>query len=71
MHYPNEFKAWMTHLLSIEGFPSCNVSLNDKQEFMKSVYSCRQIKKVKEIIKTFSLKCRGLENTDYAKIFVD
>ncbi len=62
--FPNHFRAWMEQLLiGQEDLFSGRVTEDEKRAFLKVLLGSRQLKKYKEAVKTFSLKCRGLEGT--------
>ncbi|CAG8458064.1 10209_t:CDS:10 [Paraglomus brasilianum] len=59
---------WLRVLLSQDNFPSRNVKQDAKDLFAKSILGTRNIRRYKDLVNDFSLKCRGLENTAYGRI---
>ncbi|PVD35776.1 hypothetical protein C0Q70_02739 [Pomacea canaliculata] len=56
-------------LLETEGYPSPRASPQDKQNFIKTVISDKSNKRrMREIVKEFSLLCRGLLGTEYVEV---
>ena len=70
INYPNPTRTWLESILAQEGFPSPHVSMTDKKAFIQSFLGSRQLRKCKEVVKSFSLKCRGLEGTEFGKAFM-
>ncbi|XP_061192504.1 importin-13-like [Saccostrea echinata] len=66
-HYPENMPVWMNQLMKQEGYPSPKVSQEDKEVFIKGILREKINKrKIREVSKEFSLKCRGLFGTEYA-----
>ncbi|XP_048762818.2 importin-13-like [Ostrea edulis] len=66
-HYPENMLVWMNQLLKQEGYPSPKVNQEDKEAFIKAILREKINKrKIREVSKEFSLKCRGLFGTEYA-----
>ncbi|XP_078316554.1 importin-13-like [Crassostrea virginica] len=66
-HYPENMPIWMNQLLKQEGYPSPKVTREDKEIFTKSILREKINKrKIREVSKEFSLKCRGMFGTEYA-----
>ncbi|CAG8504703.1 10566_t:CDS:10 [Paraglomus occultum] len=59
---------WLRVLLSQDNFPSPNVKQDAKDLFAKSILGTRNIRRYKDLVNEFSLKCRGLENTAYGRV---
>lgn len=58
---------WLQDLLRIEDFPSKLVTLKQKQQFTSSLLRERVHKRrLKEVVKEFSMMCRGMHGTAYA-----
>jgi hypothetical protein len=70
VNYPIPTRTWLESLLAQEGFPTPQVTLQDKKNFVQSILAARQLRKCKEAVKTFSLKCRGLQGTEFGKAFM-
>uniref|UniRef100_A0A8C1QF67 Importin-13 n=1 Tax=Cyprinus carpio TaxID=7962 RepID=A0A8C1QF67_CYPCA len=59
--------VWLKEALRSPGFPSSRVSLEQKDTFSQQVLRERLNKRrVKDIVKEFTLVCRGLHGTEYA-----
>ncbi|CAB3981584.1 importin-13 isoform X2 [Paramuricea clavata] len=59
--------TWLQDLLRVEDYPSKLVTLKQKQQFTSSVLRERVHKRrLKEVVKEFSLMCRGMHGTAYA-----
>ncbi|XP_076463019.1 importin-13-like [Babylonia areolata] len=55
--------------LDTEGYPSPRALPQDKENFLKSIISNKTNKrKMRDIVKEFSLLCRGLLGTDYVEV---
>ena len=63
--YPNQVRSWMETIFSDETI-TMKVSLSEKKSFISSILGTRQVRKHRELVKSFSIKCRGLENTEFA-----
>ncbi|XP_074641509.1 importin-13-like [Tubulanus polymorphus] len=65
----NEYsRKWLNDLLSQDGYPSPRLTQDDKERFVKSVLRDRGNKrKLREIIKEFTMLCRGLIGTEYGQ----
>ncbi|KAJ8277862.1 hypothetical protein GJAV_G00080980 [Gymnothorax javanicus] len=59
--------VWLKEVLQPHGFPSSRVSAEQKETFSQQVLRERVNKRrVKEMVKEFTLLCRGLHGTEYA-----
>ncbi|KAJ8376323.1 hypothetical protein SKAU_G00069030 [Synaphobranchus kaupii] len=59
--------VWLKEVLQPPGFPSSRVSAEQKETFSQQILRERVNKRrVKEIVKEFTLLCRGLHGTEYA-----
>jgi hypothetical protein len=63
--YPVKFKECTNKWMHQPDFPTAKVSMEEKLEFIKTIMGTRQPKKFKQVVKSFSLKCKGLDNTDF------
>ena len=60
--------CWLNELFLKEGFPTVNASSTAKEQFRKGVLREKSSKrKMKELVKDFSLVCRGLQGMAYAQ----
>ncbi|CAO3671228.1 unnamed protein product [Rhizopus microsporus] len=66
--YLEPSRQWLQTLLANDQFPSAMVSKSDKEMFLKGVLGTRSLKRFKENVNTFSIKCRGLGNTSFGKV---
>ena len=58
---------WLTNLVNNDGFPSVNISKDQKQQFASLVLKERANKrKMQDIVREFSLTCSGLAGTQQA-----
>ena len=58
-------RRWLESLLiERQGFPNPKVTRQQKEHFLKMVLKSNK-RRVKEIVKEFSLICRGLVGTEY------
>lgn len=65
--YTEQLAKWLHDLLNKEGYPSTRVNNQDKEQFIKSLLREKGNKRrCREIVKEFTLKCRGLFGTEYA-----
>ncbi|KAH3721182.1 importin-13-like [Dreissena polymorpha] len=65
-HYTDLVRLWSQDVVDKEGYPSIRCTRDDKDRFMKSVLKERVSKsKVRQLVKEFSLLCRGLLGTEY------
>lgn len=65
--YIEQLAKWLHELLSKEGYPSTRVNIQDKDQFIKLLLREKGNKRRgREIVKEFTLKCRGLFGTEYA-----
>ncbi|VDI21228.1 Hypothetical predicted protein [Mytilus galloprovincialis] len=65
--YTELLAKWLHDLLAKEGYPSPRVNNQDKEQFIKAVLREKGNKRRgREIVKEFTLKCRGLFGTEYA-----
>ncbi|KAF7659035.1 hypothetical protein LDENG_00004140 [Lucifuga dentata] len=63
-HCPALFTQWLKETLQTPGFPSAHVSTEQKDTFTQQLLREQTNKRhVKEIVKEFSLLCRGLQGT--------
>lgn len=69
LSYPNPFREWMEKLLIQDDFLCGNVMEAERREFLKTLLGSRQLKRYREAVKTFSIKCRGLEGTAFGGAF--
>lgn len=59
--------VWLKEALQSPGFPSSRVTTEQKDHFCQQILRERVNKRrVKEIVKEFTLLCRGLHGTEYA-----
>ncbi|MBN3314942.1 IPO13 protein, partial [Atractosteus spatula] len=66
-HCFNCLALWLKEALQPQGFPSSRVSTEQKDTFSQQILRERVNKRrVKEIVKEFTLLCRGLHGTEYA-----
>ena len=63
--YPNQFRIWLNAVISDSSFAT-NITHQEKKTFINGLLGTRQIRKHRELVKSFSVKCRGLENTEFA-----
>lgn len=60
--------SWLGEVITKEGFPTVNASLTQKEHFKKAVLREKASKRrMKEIVKDFSLACRGLQGMAYVR----
>merc|ERR1712141_100266 len=65
--YFDNLCQWLTALVNTDGFPSNNVSKEQKQHFATLILKERANKrKFQEIVREFSLACSGLAGTQQA-----
>ncbi|XP_046679331.1 importin-13 [Homalodisca vitripennis] len=65
--YCDSLSRWLYQMMSVDGFPSPKATPDNKQHFVKMVLKERANKrKLQEIIREFTLICRGLVGTEYA-----
>ncbi|XP_041359281.1 importin-13-like [Gigantopelta aegis] len=61
------FNVWLGQMVVKDDYPSVRVTKKDKEQFVKTIIRERVNKrKVRSVIKEFSLLCRGLLGTEYA-----
>ncbi|XP_028986913.1 importin-13-like [Betta splendens] len=66
-HCPALFSQWMKETLQAPGFPSAQVSAEQKQTFSQQLLREQSNKRrVKELVQEFSLLCRGLQGSGYS-----
>lgn len=66
-NYLEPLRVWFQEVISKDGYPSERCSKADKEQFVKSILRERVNKRrVREVVKEFSLLCRGLLGTEYA-----
>lgn len=63
--YPNQVRTWLDTIIFDSTFAP-KVSEQEKKRFIDGLLGTRQIRKHRELVKSFSIKCRGLENTEFA-----
>lgn len=65
-HCPVLLSQWLKETLQTPGFPSAQVSTEQKQAFTQQLLrEPTNKRRVKEIVKEFSLLCRGLQSSGY------
>ncbi|XP_071372467.1 importin-13-like [Centroberyx affinis] len=66
-HCPALLSQWLKETLQTPGFPSAQVSMEQKDTFSQQLLREQTNKRrVKEIVKEFSLLCRGLQGTGFS-----
>uniref|UniRef100_A0A7N6BUX4 Importin-13 n=1 Tax=Anabas testudineus TaxID=64144 RepID=A0A7N6BUX4_ANATE len=66
-HCPALLSQWMKETLQTPGFPSTQVSTEQKHTFIQQLVREQTNKRrVKDIVKEFSLLCRGLQGSGYS-----
>uniref|UniRef100_A0A8C2Z3K6 Importin-13 n=1 Tax=Cyclopterus lumpus TaxID=8103 RepID=A0A8C2Z3K6_CYCLU len=66
-HCPALLSQWLKETLQIPGFPSAQVSTEQKHTFRQQLLREQTHKRhVKDIVKEFSLLCRGLQGSGYS-----
>uniref|UniRef100_A0A667ZEG6 Importin-13 n=1 Tax=Myripristis murdjan TaxID=586833 RepID=A0A667ZEG6_9TELE len=66
-HCPALLSQWLKESLQTPGFPSAQVTMEQKDAFTQQLLREQTNKRrVKEIVKEFSLLCRGLQGTGYS-----
>lgn len=63
--YPDQVRVWLNSIVFDLNFAP-TVSHQEKKEFINGILGTRQMRKHRELVKAFSIKCRGLENTEFA-----
>ncbi|ORX90935.1 ARM repeat-containing protein [Basidiobolus meristosporus CBS 931.73] len=63
--YIQNCRQWLAILLAQENFPSSHIDKPSKEAFAKSIMTTRGVKRFKEIVTEFSLRCRRMENSAY------
>ncbi|KAL8610595.1 hypothetical protein ACOMHN_006314 [Nucella lapillus] len=67
-HFP-VLNTTLCALLDTEGYPSPRALPQDKENFFKSIVGNKTNKrKMRDIVKEFSLLCRGLLGTEYVEV---
>ncbi|KAH9499827.1 Importin-13 [Bulinus truncatus] len=67
-HYVTQLALWLNTLVDNEGYPSPRASKQDKENFIKNLLRDRMNKrKTRDVVKEFTLLCRGLLGTEYAE----
>ncbi|XP_029380431.1 importin-13-like [Echeneis naucrates] len=67
-HCPALLSQWLKETLQTPGFPSAQVSSEQKHTFSQQLLREQSNKRrVKEIVKEFSLLCRGLQGSGYSE----
>uniref|UniRef100_A0A8C0GW35 Importin-13 n=1 Tax=Chelonoidis abingdonii TaxID=106734 RepID=A0A8C0GW35_CHEAB len=66
-HCFSYLSVWMKAAMQQEGFPSARLSPEQKDTFSQQILSRERVNKrrVKEMVKEFTLLCRGLHGTEY------
>lgn len=66
-HCHSLLSMWLQEAVQIPSFPSARVSIEQKQAFSQQVLREQSNKRrLREIVRDFSLQCRGLHSTEYA-----
>jgi len=66
--YVAQLAAWLRLMVDREGYPSPRASRGDKDTFVKNLLRDRMNKrKTRDVVKEFTLLCRGLLGTEYAE----
>nr|XP_040026534.1 importin-13-like [Gasterosteus aculeatus aculeatus]XP_040026535.1 importin-13-like [Gasterosteus aculeatus aculeatus]XP_040026536.1 importin-13-like [Gasterosteus aculeatus aculeatus] len=66
-HCPALLSQWLKEALQVPGFPSAQVSAEQKHTFRQQLLREQTHKRrVKDIVKEFSLLCRGLQGSGYS-----
>lgn len=66
-NYLEPLRVWFQEVVNKDGYPSERCTKADKEQFVKSVLRERvHRRRVREVVKEFSLLCRGLLGTEYA-----
>ncbi|RUS89456.1 hypothetical protein EGW08_002753 [Elysia chlorotica] len=67
-NFVSQLSAWLKLMIDNEGYPSPRASKQDKENFAKNLQRHRMNKKkTREVVKEFTLLCRGLLGTEYAE----
>lgn len=67
-HCPALLSQWLKDTLQAPGFPSSHVSSEQKQSFTQQLLREQNNKRrIKEIVKEFSLLCRGMQGTGHSE----
>ncbi|KAK7944786.1 hypothetical protein WMY93_000514 [Mugilogobius chulae] len=67
-HCPSLLSQWLKDTLQVPGFPSAHVSTEQKHTFTQQLLREHNNKRhVKEIVKEFSLLCRGLQGSGHSE----
>ncbi|XP_054068149.1 importin-13 isoform X3 [Rissa tridactyla] len=66
-HCFSYLSVWIKEAMQQDGFPSARVSPEQKETFSQQILSRERVNKrrVKEMVKEFTLLCRGLHGTEY------
>ncbi|XP_050405751.1 importin-13 [Patella vulgata] len=65
-HHFEYLSQWLPAMMEREGYPSAQASKQDKEQFVKNILRERVNKrKIRDIVKEFTLLCRGLFGTEY------
>lgn len=67
IHYPPQTKVWLETFIAQEPDFAARIGLEEKSQFVKSILGTRQLRRHRELVKSFALKCRGLENTLFGR----
>ncbi|KAL7414593.1 armadillo-type protein [Mrakia frigida] len=63
---PELCAAWLTTILSVEGFPDPRATAKAKEKLKNAIFKGRTTRKVREALNEFALVSRGLEGSAYA-----
>uniref|UniRef100_A0A2C9LA12 Importin-13 n=1 Tax=Biomphalaria glabrata TaxID=6526 RepID=A0A2C9LA12_BIOGL len=67
-HYVTQLSLWLKTVVENEGYPSPRASKQDKENFIKNLLRDRMNKRrTRDVVKEFTLLCRGLLGTEYAE----
>ncbi|XP_012939318.1 importin-13 isoform X2 [Aplysia californica] len=74
-NYVAQLSVWLKTILENEGYPSPRASRQDKEQFIKNLLSATitshrdrmNKRKTRDVVKEFTLLCRGLLGTEYAE----
>ncbi|CAL1539957.1 unnamed protein product [Lymnaea stagnalis] len=67
-HFVSQLALWLKSIVENEGYPSPRASKQDKENFIKNLLRDRMNKrKTRDVVKEFTLLCRGLLGTEYAE----
>ncbi|CAG5128606.1 unnamed protein product [Candidula unifasciata] len=67
-HYVSQLAGWLKLMVDNDGYPSPRASRQDKENFVKNLLRDKMNKvRTREVVKEFTLLCRGLLGTEYAE----